>query len=567
MSWYTRSDERSDRPRLLRLYSWLDDHTVALTTALLFVGFLLLRLPLRTTYPVNWDAVQFALGVQDFDVVHHRPHPPGYIGYIALAKVVNVVVGDPNATLTLIAAVSGAVVPAVFYLLARRFLSDLSALCATLAFGSSILVSYYSEVALTYVVELALLLPFLLFVHRHLVKPTRHDLLLATAFLATLGSFRQTALVLMLPLWLYMIWRVPWRPRLEAGAFLTAAVLIWLVPLLWLAGGPLTYIQASRDLAVLAGGHTSILSMNPGGMLQNVGFVVAGLVIGVNVGVLVLAAGRHELRTRWSSMALHNRMFFALWLLPALGVYILAHTGQVGYILILLPIPFLALGAALSHAAAFLRQLAPSISLSTASLAVTALFVLTNLVGLIAFPMATNQALAESVEMDLRQFDLPANDRHWDQVTATIRNYPPNGTVVLTTIGGPRVSGSFRQLMYLMPDYYVYGLGHNLENGAFGPLFSAHNGQSNYDVAGMNEQATRLELPPGTRYLVIPDEEIAERIELALEDRPAWIDKRGNLTVAIIEPNTLLAFAIRGEVISLIECQEPGCEPTPPQTR
>jgi hypothetical protein len=250
-----------------------------------------------------------------------------------------------------------------------------------------------------------------------------------------------------------------------------------------------------------------------------------------------------------------------------LAVYILAHTGQVGYILILLPIPFLALGSALAHAAAYVRQLAPALSLSTATLAITGLFAISNLVGLVAFPMATNQALGESVKMDLRQFDLPANDRHWEDITSTIRNYPPDSTVVLTTIGGPRTSGSFRHLTYLMPDYLVYGLGRNLENGAFGPLFVARDGESNYEIAGMNEQATRLDLPPETRYLVIPDAEIAGRLELALEDRPAWIDRRGNLTVAVIEPNTLLAFAIGGEVISLVECHEPDCEPAPPPVR
>src|SRR5690349_2118022 len=32
------------------------------------------------------DSVNFALGVRDFDVARHQPHPPGYPVYIALAK-------------------------------------------------------------------------------------------------------------------------------------------------------------------------------------------------------------------------------------------------------------------------------------------------------------------------------------------------------------------------------------------------------------------------------------------------------------------------------------------------
>ena len=33
------------------------------------------------------DSVNFAMGVRDFDVAQHQPHPPGYPAYIALAKV------------------------------------------------------------------------------------------------------------------------------------------------------------------------------------------------------------------------------------------------------------------------------------------------------------------------------------------------------------------------------------------------------------------------------------------------------------------------------------------------
>ena len=33
------------------------------------------------------DSVNFALGVRDFDVAHHQPHPPGYPAFIALGKI------------------------------------------------------------------------------------------------------------------------------------------------------------------------------------------------------------------------------------------------------------------------------------------------------------------------------------------------------------------------------------------------------------------------------------------------------------------------------------------------
>ncbi len=33
------------------------------------------------------DSVNFALGVRQFDVAHHQPHPPGYPIFIALGKI------------------------------------------------------------------------------------------------------------------------------------------------------------------------------------------------------------------------------------------------------------------------------------------------------------------------------------------------------------------------------------------------------------------------------------------------------------------------------------------------
>ncbi len=43
------------------------------------------------------DSVNFALGLRDFDPGRHRPHPPGYPIYMALAKAADVVLSEPHA--------------------------------------------------------------------------------------------------------------------------------------------------------------------------------------------------------------------------------------------------------------------------------------------------------------------------------------------------------------------------------------------------------------------------------------------------------------------------------------
>src|SRR5258708_11986240 len=51
---------------------------------LIATGFAILtflsRVPFVGRYLFDWDSLQFALGMQRFDLASHRPHPPGYIG-------------------------------------------------------------------------------------------------------------------------------------------------------------------------------------------------------------------------------------------------------------------------------------------------------------------------------------------------------------------------------------------------------------------------------------------------------------------------------------------------------
>ena len=55
--------------------------------AALALVFALAHIPFLAASLEDIDSVNFALGVRDFDVATHRPHPPGYPVYIALGKI------------------------------------------------------------------------------------------------------------------------------------------------------------------------------------------------------------------------------------------------------------------------------------------------------------------------------------------------------------------------------------------------------------------------------------------------------------------------------------------------
>ena len=60
----------------------------AVVAGLVAVG---VRFVFRTHLPLTWDSVQFVLGVVDYDIVVHHPHPPGYFLYIHTAKLLGLV--------------------------------------------------------------------------------------------------------------------------------------------------------------------------------------------------------------------------------------------------------------------------------------------------------------------------------------------------------------------------------------------------------------------------------------------------------------------------------------------
>ena len=55
--------------------------------------FALAHVPFLAASLEDIDSVNFALGVRDFDVATHRPHPPGYPVYIALGKAATAIAG------------------------------------------------------------------------------------------------------------------------------------------------------------------------------------------------------------------------------------------------------------------------------------------------------------------------------------------------------------------------------------------------------------------------------------------------------------------------------------------
>ena len=537
---------------------------------LLFVAFTLVRLPFRSRFLISWDAVNFALGVQSFDLVHHQPHPPGYLGYVLLGRAFAWFAGGPNAGLTLLSVVAGAILPAATYALARRFVSRRAALLAAVLLGTSPVVWYYSVVALTYVVAAAVIVPLVWAAHVARQRGSARHLVLAAGLGVVLGAVRQTDVVFMLPVLVYAAWPFRWRTRLAAGAVLAVGTAAWAIPLLVLSGGLSRYLELSRELAVLAGGRTWILGLHPVGIAQNLGLVLIGVLLGLNVGLLGIVIARRRGLTGFEHLDRDMRRLAWLWAVPALLVFLFVHTGQIGYVLLFLPIGALWfasiaedwLGVSASRDTTGpgpLRRLAdraahatPGVRRTVVTVAVAALV---NTAAFVAYPavnaaamgredspamqaVATSTVQHGGVPERMRQYSIGWNDRYWSRVTSFVDSYPARQTALLSV---PVSGGTYRQLGFYLRRYRVYGLGMD-RHGHFGYLFGAHDGHNGYTVAGLDHARRWLQLPQGVRWLMVPDRDIQSRLPRDLVVRRLRLAPGPDMLVYAIPGGSQLRF-------------------------
>lgn len=216
----------------------------------LAAGFLALHLPFLPASLEDLDSINFALGVRDFDVARHQPHPPGYPVFVFAGKVMHVLVASEAHALALIGIIAGAIAAvalvAVFRELdgARSSLSKARSLAAALLVLTAPLFYMTAARPLSDVAGLAVALVVQALLLR---ARTPRDIVLAGAIAAIGIGIRSQVAWLTLPILLWAIVRRPAADRLRtfAGVAIGFAVgvAIWAVPLVLLTGGPAAYLR------------------------------------------------------------------------------------------------------------------------------------------------------------------------------------------------------------------------------------------------------------------------------------------------------------------------------------
>ena len=430
------------------------------------------RWPYRARMLYNWDAVQFALALREFDIAKHQPHPPGYVLYVGLGRLVNATLADPTQAYVTLAMVFSAATTFTVYWLARALYDRVTAAAAGALLAVSPLFWFYGSVGLTYAGEAFGASLMALLAYRTLAGSVPH-LYVGAVCLGLAGGLRQSVLVLLFPLCAACAMRgVRSRARLTAAAaILVAAVLAWFLPLVWLSGGWTAYLRASTELYGSTLVPTSLLGGDLETTFRQARYVLESVLVGL--GPLAIALGAlpfYARRRGWAT----REWFLVTWVAPPLAFYTLVHFGQAGYVLTILPALVILLSGAVvelvTAGAERLRRPQWRWALTLAAVAPLLLI---------------NTGFFVSARPEPREFDHRAGDtwvsrardeaHDWilSRTAAALREheavlrtyvetiravYDGEDTALLTELGNPRSYPWLRHAMFYLPEYPIYQL-------------------------------------------------------------------------------------------------------------
>jgi len=447
----------------------LADFGIAIGLALVT---LLSRWPYRARMLYNWDAVQFALALREFDVAKHQPHPPGYLLYVLLGRLLNAWLGDPTFAYVGLAMLFSAATTFVVFWLGRRLYDRATAAAAAALLAVSPLFWFYGSVGLTYAGE-AFGASLVAWYAYGALKGDPRALYLGALTLGLMGGMRQSVLVLLFPLWVgCALLGVRSLPRLiTAGGVLIASVLSWLLPMVWLTGGMAAYARASAQLYGSVVLSTSVVGGSLEITLAQARYLAESVMVGLGPLALALLAlpfsARRGGRRRETS-------FLLVWIVPPAAFYTLVHFGQAGYVLTFLPALVLLLSRALVDTVAAgaerLRRPNWRWALTTAVLVPMLLINTSFFVSARPTPREFEHRSGDAWRWRARD---EFHDWIMSRTVAALREheavirtyvdtiravYDPWDTALVTEIGNPRSYPWLRHAMFYLPEYPMYQL-------------------------------------------------------------------------------------------------------------
>ena len=234
------------------------DNSSLIKAGFLFAATLVLYFVSRSPGLDEYDSVQFAMGVREFNIWKHQPHPPGYPLYILLGWLGDKLFGaDPNLSLHIVSCLGGALFVAAWFLIIRLQFNEKLAwwvatclaitpivwMTATKVLTDSLAAGFFSAEILAAI---------------YFVRRGQPSALFATSLFGAAATGTRPQLIFMVIIVLALALRqrrAGMKMSIFAAGILLASCLLWLLPMwysqarlnhdlpAWLAYPKLLYVQ------------------------------------------------------------------------------------------------------------------------------------------------------------------------------------------------------------------------------------------------------------------------------------------------------------------------------------
>ncbi len=457
-----------------------------LISTLIILLILLTRIPFVSKYLYEWDSVNYALGFENFNIVNHQPHPPGYIFYVGLGKYLNVIFNDPNNTMIFISILFSTLTVILIYFLAKEMFSRQIAVIASLLLIFNPLFWYYGEIATIYPSE-AFFASLVAFLSYSVFKGKEKYFYPSIIALGLAGGFRQDLIIFMFPLWMFCLFyknRDPLR-FLKAILVLIPTVLVWFIPTIVFSGGYEQYSQSSSTLYKMCFPRSSLIfGSTIANQLSALGAYFAWSGLGLTfIGIFMIAM--FNLYHRIGPIHLFRLnirnpkiIFITLWILPASIVYILIHIAKPGYILVFVPILAIILGYFVYKLSKGLNSKYKSYSARKWLAVVLAIIIVFNSAFFLLPYNISEEKLWETPITSMNAYEgiiwgidtsfmynnekINSNDHstkaYLDAISKVPGSNSNNTIIVIGEINRGNEGFNWRKAMYYLPDYSIYYL-------------------------------------------------------------------------------------------------------------
>jgi len=384
--------------------------------------------------------------MRHFDVAAEQPQPPGYIAYVWLCRLVDLLFHDPQTTMVWISIVGSGLAVVAMYLLGRAMFDRWTGLVGALFLVTSPLFWFYGEIALPHALDtfLVILSAWLLW---EVMQGQTWAVIPAAVSLAVAGGVRQQTPVFLgltaLCAAVGFLRRVGWARGVRWGGVAIAVFGLlcagWFFPLINSAGGLARYRQVmgqyserfyvTTSLFMGAGSFGLARNLRKLGMYTAFGWSVALVPLGLYA--------QQRVGQRRFGVRRERTLFLLAWASPPLFFYVIIHMGQQGLVFVFLPALLLVSALATVRLLEGRGRMALAVGMAAMALVNVVLFI-----ALPEYPLG-----GEGVKV-LSWETLRHNDAYYQERFDAIReHFPAESTAIL--------AANWRHVQWYLPDYVL----------------------------------------------------------------------------------------------------------------